>query len=124
MQFLRTLFWVIVAVAMLIFAVQNNESTTINLWGGLQADIKKWLLALGPLVIGFLPTWIFGRISLWRQRKAASAAAQRAMETPVYDAPVVQAPALPPAGPGAPTRIAVDGVVPGKTAQPAVSPNL
>ena len=85
MQFLRTLFWVIVAVAMLVFAVQNNGLVTVNLWGGLQADVRIWLLALGPLLLGFLPTWIFGRVSLWRQRKQASAAAQRAMETPTYE---------------------------------------
>ena len=80
MQFLRTLFWVIAAVAMLIFAVQNNGLVTVNLWGGLQADVKIWLLALGPLLLGFLPTWILGRVNLWRQRRDASAAAQRAMQ--------------------------------------------
>ena len=86
MQFLRTLFWVIVAVAMLVFAVQNNGVVTVNLWGGLQADVRIWLLALGPLLLGFLPTWIFGRVSLWRQRQQASAAAKRALETPSYEA--------------------------------------
>ena len=91
MQFLRTLFWVIVAVAMLVFAVQNNGVVTVNLWGGLQADVKLWLLALGPLLAGFLPTWIFGRVSLWRQRQQASAAAQRALETPTYEARQPQA---------------------------------
>lgn len=95
MQFLRTLFWVIVAVAMLIFAVQNNGVVTVNLWGGLQADVKIWLLALGPLLLGFLPTWIFGRVSLWRQRQQASAAAKRASEMPTYEArqPAAAAPA-------------------------------
>lgn len=124
MHFLRTLFWVIVAVAMLIFAVQNNESTTINLWGGLQADIKKWLLALGPLVIGFLPTWIIGRISLWRQRKAASAAAQRAMEAPAYEVPSYQASAPVPSDAGGATRVAVDGVAVGRPSRPTASPGL
>ena len=97
MQFLRTLFWVIVAVAMLIFAVQNNEAVTVNLWGGLQADVKTWLLALGPFLLGFLPTWIFGRVSLWRQRREAGAAARRAQERAFYDAaaaqPAIDAPA-------------------------------
>ena len=85
MQFLRTLFWVIVAVAMLVFAVQNNGIVTVNLWGGLQADVKIWLLALGPLLLGFLPTWIFGRVSLWRQRQQANAAAPSASELPKYE---------------------------------------
>ena len=115
MQFLRTLFWVLVAVAMLIFAVQNNGLVTVNLFGGLRADIKVWLLALGPLLLGFLPTWIVGRVNLWRERKAASAAARRAMET-----------AVPPAAVGPVISVSPDtrslpagGVVPG---HPAVSP--
>ena len=87
MQFLRSLFWVIVAVAMLIFAVQNNGLVTVNLWGGLQADVKLWLLVLGPLLIGFLPTWIFGRISLWQQRRNARIAAERAQALPTYEMP-------------------------------------
>jgi uncharacterized integral membrane protein len=98
MQFLRSLFWVIVAVAMLIFAVQNNGVVTVNLWGGLQADVKLWLLVLGPLLVGFLPTWILGRVSLWQQKRQARAAAERAQMLPSYEMSVVGAPA----GPGVP----------------------
>ena len=104
MQFLRTLFWVIVAVAMLIFAVQNNALVTVNLWGGLQADVKIWLLALGPLLLGFLPTWILGRVSLWNQRREASAAAQRAMQAS-YVTQMAE-PAAPSHGPE-PAKVAV-----------------
>ena len=87
MHFLRTLFWVVIAVGMLIFAVQNNGVVTINLWGGLQADVKIWLLALGPLLLGFLPTWAFGRLNLWRERKAAREAARRAEDAALYAPP-------------------------------------
>ncbi|HZF44175.1 MAG TPA: lipopolysaccharide assembly protein LapA domain-containing protein [Sphingomonadaceae bacterium] len=93
MQFLRSLFWVIVAVAMLIFAVQNNGVVTVNLWGGLQADVKLWLLVLGPLLVGFLPTWIFGRVSLWQQKRQARAAAERAQLLPTYEMPSASSPA-------------------------------
>jgi uncharacterized integral membrane protein len=89
MQFLRSLFWVIVAVAMLIFAVQNNGVVTVNLWGGLQADVKLWLLVLGPLLVGFLPTWIFGRVSLWQQKRQGRVAAERAQMLPTYEMPSV-----------------------------------
>lgn len=111
MHFLRSLFWVIVAVAMLIFAVQNNGLVTVNLWGGLQADVKLWLLVLGPLVIGFLPTWIFGRISLWRQKRHARMAAERAQalptyETPSYDAAPHAGTGIPQTAPGAPSATA------------------
>ena len=91
MHFLRSLFWVIIAVAMLIFAVQNNGLVTVNLWGGLQADVKLWLLVLGPLLIGFLPTWILGRVSLWQQRRQAKVAAERAQALPTYEMPTYDA---------------------------------
>ena len=87
MHFLRTVFWVVAALAMLVFAVRNNRPVTVNLWGGLQADVKIWLLVLGPLLLGFLPTWILGRVRLWRERRQASAAAQRALEAQGYDYP-------------------------------------
>jgi len=86
MHFLRTLFWVILAVAGLIFAWQNNKVVTVNLWGGLQADIKLWLLVFAPFLLGFLPTWIFHRASLWQRRRQADSAVQRASEVPGYAA--------------------------------------
>lgn len=116
MQFLRTVFWVLVAVAMLIFAVQNNGVVTVSLFGGLQADVKLWLLALGPFLLGFLPTWIIGRINLWRQRKQASTAARRALEMPVRQ-PVTAGPVI---SVSPDTRsLPPGGTVPG---HPAVSP--
>ena len=50
MNFLRTLFWVVVAVSLAIFASRNWGDVTVNLWGNLQADIKLPIL----LIITFL----------------------------------------------------------------------
>jgi hypothetical protein len=49
MQFLRTLFWVVLAVVAVIFAVNNWSQVTINLWGGMQADAKLPVLLLGAV---------------------------------------------------------------------------
>lgn len=84
MHFLRTLFWVIVAVGLLIFAWQNNTPVTVNLWAGLQADVKLWLLVVAPFLLGFVPTWIFHRVSVWQQRRQANVAASR-VEQPSYE---------------------------------------
>ena len=94
MHFLRTLFWVIIAVGLLIFSWQNNTPVTVNLWGGLQADVKLWLLVIAPFLLGFLPTWMFHRARLWQQRRQAEAAAKRA-EMPSYAAPASYAPDAP-----------------------------
>ncbi len=46
MNFLRTLFWVVLAVSLAIFANRNWSNVTLNLWGNIQAEIKlPFLLA-------------------------------------------------------------------------------
>jgi len=65
MQFLRTLFWVILAVFVAIIARNNWTDITVNLWGNLQADIKLPLLVLLAALVGFLPTYLWMRAKLW-----------------------------------------------------------
>ncbi|GAA4004805.1 hypothetical protein [Sphingomonas humi] len=66
MQFLRTLFWVVLAVFLAIIASNNWSDVTINLWGSLQADIKLPLLVLIAALVGFLPPFLLLRARLWR----------------------------------------------------------
>ena len=66
MRFLKTLFWIVVAVLITFFAVQNWRDVTINLWGNLQADIKVPVLLLIAFLIGFRPTWMIYRAKIWR----------------------------------------------------------
>ena len=69
MQFLKTLFWVILAVAMVLFAHANWHMVTIELWGGLQADVKLPVLVIAAFLLGFLPTLIVYRTRLWTLRR-------------------------------------------------------
>ncbi|GLR47382.1 hypothetical protein [Sphingomonas astaxanthinifaciens] len=86
MQFLRTLFWVILAVFVAIIARNNWSDITINLWGSLQADIKLPLLVLIAALIGFLPTYLWMRAKLW------SAERRLAIVNPPAPAPVAVEP--------------------------------
>ena len=69
MQFLKTLFWVILAVVLVLFAHANWNVVTLNLWGGLQADVKLPVLVIGAFLLGFLPTLIVYRARLWSLRR-------------------------------------------------------
>jgi lipopolysaccharide assembly protein A len=69
MQFLKTLFWVILAVVLVLFAHANWNLVTINLWGGLQADVKLPVLVIGAFLLGFLPTLLLYRTRLWSLRR-------------------------------------------------------
>src|SRR6185295_12776419 len=101
MQFLKTLFWVILAVVLVLFASANWQPVTVNLWGNLQADVKLPLLVTAAFLIGFLPTLIVYRARLW--------ALQRRLETQAQ-AHVVShpAPARTVAAANAPGRQATD----------------
>ena len=69
MQFLKTLFWVVLAVILVLFARNNWEPVTLNLWGGLQADVKKPVLVLAAFLLGFLPTLLIYRARLWSLKR-------------------------------------------------------
>ena len=69
MQFLKTLFWVVLAVVVVLFAHANWNVVTLNLWGGLEADVKLPALLIGAFLLGFLPTFILYRARLWSLKR-------------------------------------------------------
>lgn len=69
MQFLKTLFWVALAVVLVLFARANWVAVTVELWGGLEADIKLPVLVFAAFLVGFLPTLILYRARLWSLRR-------------------------------------------------------
>lgn len=73
MQFLKTLFWVLLAVVAVLFAVRNWTPVTLNLWGDIQADIKIPVLLLIIFLLGFLPTWLLMRTRIWSHRRRLDA---------------------------------------------------
>ena len=106
MQFLKTLFWVVLAVVVVIFSTHNWQNVTLNLWGGLKADVKLPALLMFVFLLGFLPTFLIYRARLWALRRRLEPAERRvSVATP---APPPPAPA---AEPGAPERVATDSKV-------------
>ncbi len=95
MQFLRTLFWVVIAAFVAIIASENWRDVTLDLWGNLQADIKIPVLLIITFLIGFLPTWLVMRGKIWRLKRRLTSEDQ---VKPVPAAPT--APAAPPAEDG------------------------
>jgi putative membrane protein len=65
MQFLKTVFWVLVAVLVALFSFRNWAPVTLNLWDDIQADIKIPILLLIVFLLGFLPTWLLMRTRIW-----------------------------------------------------------
>ena len=69
MQFLKTLLWVIVAVAFVIFGTENWNPLRIHLFGGVVLDTKLPAIILIVFIIGFLPLYIYHKAVTWRLRK-------------------------------------------------------
>ena len=69
MHFLKTLFWVILAVIAVIFSLRNWAPVSISLWGGLTADVKLPVLLIVSALIGFLPTYAVHRTKLWQLKR-------------------------------------------------------
>ena len=87
MQFLKTLFWVVVAVSLAIFANRNWNDVTISLWGNLQADVKVPILLLVTFLIGFLPIYLVQRGRIWSLRRKL-ALAERPAVAPIPAVPL------------------------------------
>jgi uncharacterized integral membrane protein len=96
MQFLKTLFWIVLTVILVLLAKANWVDATLKLWGGLEADVKLPILLFAFFLIGFLPTLLIYRARLWSLRRRAEPAARSVSVVP------------PPAAAGAP--VAVDNV--------------
>ena len=82
MNFLKTLFWVVVAVSLAIFATRNWNDVTVSLWGNLQADVKLPVMLLLTFLVGFLPTFLVLRGRIWALRRKL-ALAERPAVTPI-----------------------------------------
>jgi uncharacterized integral membrane protein len=89
MRFLSTLFWVLLAVLVVLFASRNWNDVTLNLWGDIQADIKIPILVLLVFFLGFLPPWIMMRARIWSHRRRLEAIERQHAAT-VAPAPPVE----------------------------------
>lgn len=93
MQFLRTLFWVLLAGVAVAFAFNNWTTVPLRLWGGLIADVNLPLLLVAAFLGGFMPMYLAMQATRWRWRQRVSG-----LERTIADL-TRPAPPLPPAQP-------------------------
>ena len=66
MQILRTVVWVVVAIALLIFSIMNWDPVEVKIWEGLVLETKIPALVIVSFVLGLLPMWMLHRGTKWR----------------------------------------------------------
>ncbi|MBA3898068.1 MAG: DUF1049 domain-containing protein [Sphingomonadaceae bacterium] len=96
MQFLRTIFWVVLAVAGVVFAFNNWTPVTIRLWSGIVLDTRLPVLLLAVFLIGLVPPLILHRATRWTLKRRLDAAQRSLDETraPLPFDPAISAPPI------------------------------
>jgi uncharacterized integral membrane protein len=100
MQFLKTAFWVVIAVALAFFCMANYVPVTVRLWGDLVMETKLPVLLVGAFLLGALPFWVMARATRWHMKRKldsterALVAATAVPATPVSSTPVAANPSI------------------------------
>ena len=69
MSIVRTILWVLLAVVLVLFAVNNWQPVEVRIWQSLILETKLPALVIGAFLLGLLPMWAVHRWSLWRHRR-------------------------------------------------------
>ena len=99
MKIVRTVVWVLLLVALLVFSALNWKPVEVKIWEGLIIETKIPALVVIAFLIGLVPTWMVHRASRWNydRRIASLESAARAS---------AMAPVAPPAPVAEPTPVA------------------
>lgn len=93
MQFLKILFWALLAFAAALFTFGNWKWVPIALFGNLVAEVNLPVLLLVTFMIGFLPTLLYQRALRWRLRQRLTAAERTIADLRSIEQPPVTPPA-------------------------------
>ena len=95
MQFLRTVFWVVLAVVGVIFSFNNWQIVSIKLWGDIIVDTPLPILLFVVFMLGLLPTLVLHRATRWNLNRKLEVANRNLNETRAIVEPVRVEPAPP-----------------------------
>jgi lipopolysaccharide assembly protein A len=100
---LRTIFWVLLAVALVLFAINNWHPVEVRIWATLILETKLPALVIGAFLLGLVPMWALYRTMRWRmKRRIAALEAMIARPNTVAPGAIAAAPPPPPALPPEP----------------------
>ncbi len=84
MQIIRTIIWVIVLIALMLFSINNWEVVNIKIWEGLILQTKLPALVIASFLLGMMPMWLLHKAGRWRMTRRINALENtvRATSTP------------------------------------------
>ena len=66
MQIIRTIVWVILLIALLLFSVNNWQDVEVKIWEGLILQTKLPALVVVSFLLGLIPMWLLHKTARWR----------------------------------------------------------
>ena len=66
MQIVRTIVWVLLLAALLVFSAFNWNPVEVKIWEGLVVETKIPALVVIAFLIGLVPMWLLHRASKWQ----------------------------------------------------------
>lgn len=99
MQIVRTIVWVLLLAALLVFSAFNWKPVEVKIWEGLVLETKIPALVVVSFLIGLVPMWMLHRANRFYMNRRISSletAARSAAVTPVAPPPSPEEPAAEP----------------------------
>ncbi|WP_338468067.1 DUF1049 domain-containing protein [Novosphingobium sp. ZN18A2] len=72
MQIIRTIVWIVIAVALALFTLANWQTVEVRIWEGLVLETKLPALVIVAFLLGLLPTWALHKVTRWRMKRRIS----------------------------------------------------
>lgn len=88
MQFLRTVFWVVLAVVGVIFSFNNWQIVSIKLWGDIIIDTPLPILLFVVFMLGLVPALLLYRATRWTLTRKLDAANRNLSEALTVAEPI------------------------------------
>jgi len=93
MQIIRTIVWVILLIALLLFSINNWQDVEVKIWEGLILQTKLPALVVVSFLLGLLPMWLLHKTAAWRLRRRIGTL-ENSVRAASVSVPVEPAPAL------------------------------
>ena len=95
MQIVRTIVWVLLLVALLVFSINNWNPVEVKIWEGLVLETKVPALVVIAFLLGLVPMWLMHRVTQWNYKRRLGSLETAAARAAAMPAPAPAAEPLP-----------------------------
>ena len=73
MRIVKTVIWVLVLIALLLFSISNWTTVEVKIWEGLVLETKLPALVVIAFLLGLVPMWLMAKAGRWRMSRRIAA---------------------------------------------------